>query len=102
MIGMPYSRWIASPAAISFAARRQTVSYTFAAIVSKSGWAQPRRLMPSVMVRMSRFSICTMRMVSTISWAEKGMGIARWTFLSLNPMHVLEDVLVLGVDAQPH
>jgi hypothetical protein len=37
------------------------------AAISMSGWAQLRRLTPIVIVRMSRFSICTMRMVSMTS-----------------------------------
>src|SRR5690606_36184090 len=99
--GMPYSRSISSPAATRRPARRQILSYALRPAASRSGCAQSRRDMPIVMVRMSRFSICTMRMVSTISCGENGSGMAASSRRS-DAMHVLEDVLVLGVDLHAH
>src|SRR5690242_7868558 len=97
MIGMPYSRSISWPTATSRAADRQILSYDLRAAVSRLESAQPRNEMPIVIVRMSRFSICTMRMVSRISSGENWMAMRRD---ALNTMHELEHVLVLRVDLE--
>src|SRR5690606_16146042 len=99
MIGMPYSRSISSPTATSRPAARQILSYALAAAFSSAGSAQLRRLTPSVIVRMSRFSICTMRMVSTISCGENWIAIVA---PGSDAVHELEDVLVLRVDLEAH
>src|SRR5262245_28611803 len=99
MIGMPYSRSISSPTATSRAAELQILSSDFFAADSGLADAHLRRLIPIVIVRMSRFSICTMRMVSRISSGENWMAM-QYARRALDAVHELEDVLVLRVDLE--
>ena len=67
-IGMPNSRSSCSATGTSSLAALTMRLYTLRATASALTSAHPRRLRPSVMVRMSRCSSLTIESVSAISW----------------------------------
>src|SRR5450759_24227 len=71
-----------------------TRRYTLSWKAAKSESMQSLRLMPSVVVRMSRFWYSVMLAVSKTSSTSNLMG--------LYPVHRFEDILMLKLDPQPH